>query len=159
MNKSSTHKWPLRYYAELAALPTTPYWARALTRDALHRWGFDPFIEPTGLLISELVTNSITALGVDPVGRTYPPPSRTTLIALRLTANARSVIAEVWDGDPNFPQPGAAGLDDENGRGLMLVASLSARWSWYQPHGNVDGDGRRLWPMRGGKVTWLEVVI
>jgi hypothetical protein len=52
-----------------------------------------------------------------------------------------------------------AGLDDENGRGLLLVTSMARRWSCYRPQSNVDGRGHRLWPAQSGKVTWFEVTI
>src|SRR4051812_12855143 len=150
---------PFSFYAALAALPTTPYWARALTRDELLRWGLDPFIETTGLLVSELVTNSVKASGVDPVRGGSPSLTRMKLIAMRLSASGRSVIAEVWDSDPHFPQPKAAGPDEEGGRGLLLVTTLATRWSYYRPQSNVDSRGYRLWPARGGKVTWFEVAV
>lgn len=150
---------PFSFYAALAASPTTPYWARALTRDALRRWGLAPFTETTALLVSELVANAIKASGVDPVrgdSSSLTPPK---LIAFRLMASSRSVIVEVWDSDPNFPQPKAAGLDEESGRGLLLVTSLATRWSYYRPQSNVDGHGRLLWPAPHGKVTWFEVTV
>ena len=74
---------PFSFYAALAASPTTPYWARALTRDALRRWGLAPFTETTALLVSELVANAIKASGVDPVrgdSSSLTPPK---LIAFR----------------------------------------------------------------------------
>jgi hypothetical protein len=116
VNGSGARFWPFSRYIELAALPTTPYWARALTRDALRTWRLDPFIETTELLVNELVTNAIKVSGVDPVRGTYPRLTQTKLIAMRLSASGRNVIVEVWDSDPNFPQPKMTGLDDESGR-------------------------------------------
>jgi hypothetical protein len=111
------------------------------------------------VLISELVTNSIKVSGVDPLSRTYPPAGRTKLVAMRLSVSSRNVIAEVWDSDPNFPQPKTADLEDESGRGLLLVAGMAKRWGCYRPLRNVDGQGRRVWPAAGGKVVRFEVVI
>jgi hypothetical protein len=109
-------------------------------------------------LVSELVTNSAKASGVDPARGGAPSLTRTKLIATRLTTSGRSVTAEVWDSDPHFPQLKVAG-HDEGGRGLLLVTSLAARWNCYRPQSNVDDQGRRLWPAQGGKVTWVEVTI
>lgn len=150
---------PFSFYAALAALPTTPYWARTLTRGALLRWRLGPLVETTGLLVSELVTNAIKASGVDTGGGTPSRVMQPKLIAIRLSASGRSLIVEVWDSDPNFPQPKVAGPDEEGGRGLLLVSSMAARWSYYRPQSNVDGHGRRLWPAQHGKVTWFEVTI
>jgi hypothetical protein len=159
VNDSGTRPWPFSHYIELAALPTTPYWARALTRDALRTWRLDPFIETTELLVNELVANAVKVSGVDPVRGTYPRLAQTKLIAMRLLASGRNVVAEVWDSNPNFPQPKMVGLDDESGRGLLLVSRLAMRWNYYRPQSNVDVRGRRLWPAEGGKVIWFEVVI
>jgi two-component sensor histidine kinase len=111
------------------------------------------------LLVSELVTNAIKASGVDPDRGSSRQLTQPKLIAMRLSASGRSVIAEVWDSDPNFPQPKVAGPHEESGRGLLLVNSLATRWSYYRPQSNVDSHGRRLWPAQRGKVTWLEVTI
>jgi hypothetical protein len=159
MNVSGARPWSFSYYAALAALPTTPYWVRALTREALRIWGLDPFIETTALLVNELATNAVKASGVAPVGETAPPPTRPKLIALRLSASSRALVAEIWDGDPNVPQPRTPGPDDTSGRGLLLVARMASRWGYYHPAHDVNEQGRRLWPAPGGKVTWFEVVI
>jgi hypothetical protein len=37
-------------------------------------------------------------------------------------------------------------LDAEDGRGLLLVASMSSRWGYYHPR-------------RGGKVVWCELLV
>ena len=56
------------------------------------------------------------------------------------------VRIEVWDADPRPPAPkdpaadGMPDLEAESGRGLFLVAALSARWAWactQEPAGKV----------------------
>jgi anti-sigma regulatory factor (Ser/Thr protein kinase) len=72
-------------------------------------------------------------------------------VRLRLSGDSGRVLIEVWDADPRPPapkDPGEDGLPDpheEGGRGLFLVAALSARWNWY--------------PTRepAGKVVWCEL--
>jgi hypothetical protein len=54
-------------------------------------------------------------------------------------------VKEVWDGNARPPEPaeledGIPPLDQEGGRGLLLVETLSERWGWYptqSPEGKV----------------------
>ena len=91
----------------------------------------------TVLLTSELVTNAVRATA----GR------QQAAIRLRLSSDQERVLVEVWDADPQPPEPddGPPGLDEEGGRGLFLVAALSARWDWY------------LTREPAGKVVWCEL--
>jgi len=71
-------------------------------------------------------------------------------VGLRLSAGNGGVLIEVWDGNPRPPEPteledGIPPLDQEGGRGLFLVETLSERWGWY-PTRNPEG-----------KVTWCEI--
>jgi hypothetical protein len=52
---------------------------------------------------------------------------------------------EVWDENFGLPTPTRADLDDESGRGLLLVEALTARWGWD------------LHPSGRGKVVWALV--
>ena len=93
------------------------------------------------LLVSELVTNAVKATA----GRDQ------AAVRLRLSGDSARVLIEVRDADPRPPapkDPGEHGTPDpqeEGGRGLFLVAALSARWDWY--------------PTRepAGKVAWCEL--
>lgn len=149
--------WPRQQYVELAALPTTPYWARVLATDILTGWGLPRLRETTELVVSELVTNAITVsgVGVDPLS--HPGRRDVYCIGMRLLGNARSVIVAVWDRDPRLPQPTNAGPDDETGRGLLLVSSFAERWGYYRPSAIAGACGRRLWPGVRGKVVWAEI--
>jgi anti-sigma regulatory factor (Ser/Thr protein kinase) len=90
---------------------------------------------------SLLVTNAVKATA----GRDQ------AAVRLRLSGDSTRVLIEVWDADPRPPAPkdlGELGTPDpaeEGGRGLFLVAALSARWDWY--------------PTRepAGKVVWCEL--
>jgi anti-sigma regulatory factor (Ser/Thr protein kinase) len=72
-------------------------------------------------------------------------------VRLRLSGDSARVLIEVWDADPRAPAPkdlgehGTPDPQEEGGRGLFLVAALSARWDWY--------------PTRepAGKVVWAEL--
>jgi len=64
-------------------------------------------------------------------------------IRLVLTLDEGEPAILVRDYCSGSPQPGGAGTDDENGRGLLLVQSMSSRTGWYPV-----GDGTH------GKVVW-----
>jgi anti-sigma regulatory factor (Ser/Thr protein kinase) len=131
---------PLRSY-ELGALPTAVPCARLHARHVLREWGLNGLAPDSELLVSELVTNAVTATaGHDQAA-----------VRLRLSGDRTRVLIEVWDADPRPPAPKDIGQNEapdpqeEGGRGLFLVAALSARWDWY--------------PTRepAGKVVWCEV--
>ncbi len=63
-------------------------------------------------------------------------------IRLWLVSDKMQVVVLVWDASPLPPVPMDADDEAENGRGLLLVQALSARWGWHFP------------PDMGGKVVW-----
>jgi hypothetical protein len=67
------------------------------------------------------------------------------VVHLRLMAEQHGVVVEVWDSNPQAPVAKEAALDEESGRGLMLVDALCERW------------GSEPAPGRGGKVVWAEL--
>ena len=79
------------------------------------------------LLVSELVTNSVLHGG---------PP-----VVVAVDCDGEALQVRVRDGSPTLPEPRDAGQDAEGGRGLELVANLSAAWG-------VD-------PEDGGKHVWF----
>lgn len=132
---------PLRSYLELGALPTAVPCARLHARHVLWEWGLNELTPDSELLVSELVTNAVKATA----------ERDQAAVRLRLSGDDARVLIEVWDADPRPPAPqdlGEGGTPDpqeEGGRGLFLVAALSARWDWY--------------PTRepAGKVVWCEI--
>lgn len=84
------------------------------------------------------MTNAITASRASAPARTDPRP-----ISFRLTADDRELRIEVWDPDDTPPPQDASlpGDEEENGRGLFIVAALSTEWG--------SRPGRN-----GGKVVW-----
>jgi hypothetical protein len=105
----------------------TPGRARRLAGHALRRWGLEELAENTELMVSELVTNAVQ--------HAKKP------VTLRLVRT--SVLrCEVGDDSPALPRRRRAGLDDERGRGLELVAKCADGW----------GSTR----LGGGKVVWFE---
>jgi hypothetical protein len=55
------------------------------------------------------------------------------------------VLIVVWDASSLPPLANDAPDDAENGRGLMIVQAISARWGWDFP------------PGMGGKVVWAQI--
>ena len=49
----------------------------------------------------------------------------------------------MWDAIAATPEPRVAAPDDQSGRGLAIVAALSAQWGYRGPQAGL-----------GGKVTW-----
>ncbi|QIY67053.1 SpoIIE family protein phosphatase [Streptomyces sp. RPA4-2] len=101
--------------------------ARRLAARQLAAWGLERLEDPTKLIVSELVTNAVRH-ATGPVG-------------LRLIRH-QVLTCEVTDASVCSPRLLRSGSDDENGRGLLLVAQLSRRW------------GSRS--VSGGKVVWAE---
>jgi anti-sigma regulatory factor (Ser/Thr protein kinase) len=120
----------------LGAFPTAVPCARLHVRQVLWEWAASVDIAAAELLVSELVTNGVQAAGA--IGGKSP-------VGLRLSAGNGVVLIEVWDGNARPPEPteledGIPPLDQEGGRGLFLVGTLSERWGWYptqSPEGKV----------------------
>ena len=98
------------------------------------------------LRVSELVTNAVQA-SVDHDGRPrYTPDTGLACIHLRFSTDGVAALVEVWDENFQLPAPTQASLDDESGRGLMLVDALAERWGWDMPS---SGKGKIVWALVG----------
>ena len=133
-----TDPWPLRSSLELGALSTAVPCACLHVKHVLWEWGLNSLAESAELLVSELVTNAVSATG---------QPGQT--VALSLAGNATRVLIEVRDADPRPPQTKATNDDgaSDGTDGVLLVAALSTRWNWY------------LTEEPPGKVIWCELVV
>jgi anti-sigma regulatory factor (Ser/Thr protein kinase) len=103
-------------FLELAPLPGAVPCARLHVISVLCEWGLRDLADDAALVISELMTNAVTASAVLP-GR---PP-----VLLHLVAGERSLRVEVHDQSPLEPVPGDPAAGAESGRGLLVVAALS----------------------------------
>jgi hypothetical protein len=132
----SQESWPRQSHLELGAYRSAAGSARGHVASVLREWGLRELVEPTEYVVSELVANSVIATEV--ARWLIRPPVR-----LWLLSDGAAVLVHVWDAIAAAPQPRVAGPDDESGRGLAIVAALSAQWGHH-------------WPPRepGGKVTW-----
>lgn len=98
--------------------------ARAAAREQLSLWGRPDLADEAEAVVAELVANAVTASA---------PGS--TPIAMRLALTGSSVRIEVFDSAPGVPAAVAAGPDAESGRGLAMVAALTAKWGWNDAGG------------------------
>ncbi|MFI9274953.1 SpoIIE family protein phosphatase [Kitasatospora sp. NPDC052896] len=121
LSPDSTASW------ELPADPAVVADAREAVTRQLAAWGLADLAFTTELVVSELVTNAIR-YGGGPV-------------VLRLIRD-QVLVCEVSDPSNSQPRLRRARATDEGGRGLFLVAQLSARW------GSRYG--------RSGKTVWVE---
>jgi anti-sigma regulatory factor (Ser/Thr protein kinase) len=126
-------------YLELAALKGAVPSTRLHTRLILHEWGLLALSDTAELLASELVTNAVLAsdrlrnradLGIVPV------------IRLWVTASDAAVYVHVWDSSHEMPVRREVAIDEESGRGLILVEALSKEWGVYRRDG-----GKVVWAM------------
>lgn len=119
----------------LGPIVTSPRTARVAARSLLAEWRLASLTESVELVVGELVTNAVCVS----MEHDVPCPIR-----FRMSASGHVVLIEVWDDDPRLPLvQERTDADSENGRGLLLVASISARWGWRE--------------LQRGKVVWAEV--
>ena len=131
-----TMQWPLQNSLQFGALLAAAPCARLHAKHLIWEWGLQAIADTAELLVSELVTNGVKAAQATE----QKPP-----VWLRLSTNNVQLLIEVWDGNTLPPEPRELkdrlpALEDEGGRGLFLVASLSDRWNWHptqQPEGKV----------------------
>ncbi|WP_330289859.1 ATP-binding protein [Streptomyces sp. NBC_00576] len=93
--------------------------ARAQVRKALADWGLPTELATdVALVATEFVSNSVRHCEV-----TF------ALIEVTLTLQSDQLLLEVSDPDKErLPAPRAAGQQDEDGRGLAVIAALTSQW-------------------------------
>jgi anti-sigma regulatory factor (Ser/Thr protein kinase) len=119
--------------------------ARLHAKNILHEWRVAHLTDTVELLVSEIVTNAVRASAEharhrQDAGQGIGVPT----VRLWLTSNGHRVLIRVWDSDDRAPAPETAGLAAENGRGLLLVDTLSSRWGCIAPD---DQNGKIVWAM------------
>ena len=115
-----------RQERELPVSREAPAMAREFLRSATCSEHHSEVLDDAVLMVSELVTNSVLHGG---------PP---VVVAVDCMEDALQV--RVRDGSSELPTPREAAQADEGGRGLALVAEMSADWG-------VDPveDGKNVW--------------
>ncbi|MEV0537073.1 ATP-binding protein [Kitasatospora sp. NPDC050463] len=132
----------------LADTPNAVSWARRHTVDVLRRWRVPTSVIDTAqLVVSELTTNATRRLGPNEEAAPYSALTRVSTITLTLRLDGHRLLLLVHDYQPEVPVLKEVGLDAENGRGVFLIAHLSARWGYYVP------------ATASGKVVWSELLL
>ena len=134
--------WSLRSSLELGALPTAVSCARLHARHLVWEWGLDGLAETVELLVSELVTNAVQAM----VRQENHTAVRLQLFSGQYTSPHRGQGCRIAAAGSQRSRPGRhTDVEGQGGRGLFLVAALSACWDWY------------LTQEPAGKVVWCEL--
>ena len=127
---------PHRDFLELAADKTAPRAARQRIARVLPQWSLPHLEVASSLVASELVTNAMVSTRRERWPSAVPP------VLLWLCGGPSLVALLAWDATGTAPVPRNAGDEEESGRGLAIVAGLSAACGYYYPANCA------------GKVTW-----
>ncbi|HEX4833300.1 MAG TPA: ATP-binding protein [Trebonia sp.] len=130
---------PRRGCLELPAGDEAPGAARRWLAQRLREWSLAEFQDVSWLVATELMSNAVAATGA--VHWALGPPA----LRLWLRAGPKRIALLAWDPTLTAPVPRQAGRDDENGRGLAIVARLSREWGFYYPARET------------GKITWAVI--
>lgn len=137
---------PASSHLVLGAFPGAVPCARLHARLMVREWGLPDLAEAVELVVSELVTNAVQAseglTGSRYAGQWRPgrPPIR-----LWVRCDRHRVLVQVWDADDCLPVRRAVEPDEESGRGLLLVETLSEACGVYRSAG------------QSGKVVWASI--
>jgi hypothetical protein len=114
--------------------------ARAFTVRTMQKWGADSRGDDAAAVVTELMTNALRhALAEPPADGQAPSPWP---IRLGLADPGPCVICAVADPSTELPAPRRPDWQDEAGRGLLVVASLSDQWGCCAA---PDGRGKVVW--------------
>lgn len=97
---------------------------RAHAVACLAEWGLSSARDSVELVVSELLTNAITASDALE-GGPYP-------VRLWLQADGSQILIMVGDASGQAPGRQNPADDQEGGRGLLLVEAESVRWDWFR---------------------------
>lgn len=135
--------WPDRSYLELGAASWAVPLARLHARQALDLWGLGDSTEAAEIVVSELVTNAVSAseglAGSRFMGQWSPGPPP---VRLWLASADDRVVIGVWDGSDHLPERHEPDPAAEHGRGLMLIDVLSTSWGICKPE---QSSGKVVW--------------
>lgn len=101
--------------------------ARRFVRETFSDWRVTRDVDEALIVVSELVTNAITHAG--------------SSCQVRLSMDETSVRVEVFDEGAGTPDPQPPSSTAEHGRGLHLIAALTAAWGIQQ----IPNDGKIVW--------------
>jgi anti-sigma regulatory factor (Ser/Thr protein kinase) len=136
--KTMAGDWPLHDFIEFGAFEGAVPCARLHARLVLWEWGQSGLGETVELVVSELMSNAVTASQALAGG---PFPVRCWLLS-----DGTRVLVLVWDACPDSPVRLHPDEATEGGRGLMLVEALSTRWDCYRSSWQ-GADGKAVWAL------------
>jgi anti-sigma regulatory factor (Ser/Thr protein kinase) len=117
----------MEQHCDLPADPQAAGQARRLVREVLERADATQVLDDAMLVVSELATNAVR-YGKDPISASVTVDDQTLVIAVR-------------DGRASdLPYPKVLTQTEPDGRGMHLVAAMSARWGWDR-----NGDSKVVW--------------
>jgi two-component sensor histidine kinase len=116
--------------------------ARAFTLATMERWRVTDRDHDVAAVVSELLTNALRHALPEARHATAPGSSGPWPIRLGLLHFGRHVVCAVADPSKAAPVSRQPDWQDESGRGLQVIASLSDQWG-YCPA-----------PAEPGKVVW-----
>jgi anti-sigma regulatory factor (Ser/Thr protein kinase) len=131
---------------KLNAVSSAASVGRVFVRRHLEYLGLSEQIEDAELVVSELVTNAVQAIGFPDPQSPRISTANDNVIGVQLWLLDNSLYVEVWDRSVELPVKQSAQADAEGGRGLALIEALSWRWGIFPPPA-------------GGKVVWAELVV
>ena len=122
MARTATQASPRLIALALPGIPGSVPAARRHVRDALGLHGLGEFAQDAAIITSELVANAVQ----------HACGNGTARIGVTLTwaGNPAAVTVVVSDSSPHGPVRRETPAGGEQGRGLQIVAALSARWGW-----------------------------
>jgi anti-sigma regulatory factor (Ser/Thr protein kinase) len=121
----SLDPWAVSSTYELPSRPSSARVARRLARGAMGGCP-EPLVETAELLITELIANAIQHASSSPV--------------MHIDVDSGTVRISVSDESSQTPDVRHGGLEEEGGRGLMLIEALSTSWGWTRTTG-----GKQIW--------------
>jgi hypothetical protein len=102
-------------------------------------WGLAGVADTAELLASEIATNAVLA---SQRLRTTADLAVVPVIRLWVTSDGVCMVIHVWDASDEMPALKDSAVDEENGRGLMLVDALAKDWGAFR-----EERGKVVWAM------------
>ena len=119
---------------------------RAFTLRTLQKWGAEPRSEDAAAVVTELMTNALRH-ALPQLARERVAASSAWPIRLGLADPGPYIICAVADPSTDLPAVRQPDWQDEAGRGLLVVSSLSDQW------------GCCVAPNGAGKVVWAAFAV
>ncbi|NLU73581.1 ATP-binding protein [Streptomyces sp. HNM0575] len=130
MTARTTGKSRTHCAVEFQALPSRIGQVRRIVTAQLRYWRLEPLIDAAALGVTELLTNVHRHTGSD------------KHCTVEIVFRRDHLTVSVRDHDPRLPRVRAAEPSATNGRGLALIAAVSASWGMRAQN---DGSGKVVW--------------